>query len=211
VGYFKLGAEIVQELKELEGKFKATSSGGQGVLSLYLDEVIPNVHRTIISKGAIYNVRPFEIERAGFKKGRQLKKMPASIKNTHIYYLDESGRILLVEIYGQSENIINKEFYSYGENYVERSYFASAGKLRNVSRLMLENGLIKKDLNWGEYGCSISDYQYSGGKLERVIVRQKEHADNSFGEFEVNFEYSGEELIKIVNVFPNGYREQRFP
>ncbi|MNH35661.1 hypothetical protein D3C79_963670 [compost metagenome] len=61
------------------------------------------------------------------------------------------------------------------------------------------------------FGCSISDYVYSGSRLSRIRVQQKEHAESSFSEFDVVFEYCGEELESIINIFPNGYQEQRFP
>jgi len=201
----------VRELKDLEEKFNYISLQSQAALSSYLAEALPNVRSAIITKGAFYNIRPFEIERAGFKRGRQLKKMPTSINNTHVYHLDESDRIVFVEIYGQSENIVNREFYSYSDDCIERAYFTSIGRLRNISISLLEHDLVRKDLNWGEYGCSISDYKYSDGRLDKISVHQKEHMDASFAEFEVYFEYSEEGLIKIVNVFPNGYQEQRYP
>ncbi|BBH46047.1 hypothetical protein [Pseudomonas sp. KU43P] len=201
----------MQELKSIEERYSSITSRSQAVLNSYLASSLPIVRERVISKGALYNQRPFEIERAGFKKGRQLKKMPASVKNTHVYHLDKNGQIIFVEIFGQSENIVNKEFYFYHDNCVERVYFTSVEKLRNVSLSLLEKGVVKKDLNWGEYGCSISDYFYSGDRLEKIHVRQKEHIDAAFSEYEVSLEYDGEDLVKILNVFPNGYQEQRFP
>lgn len=125
--------------------------------------------------------------------------------------LMKKSRIVFVEIYGQDENIINKEFYVYGDNCIERIYFTNVGRLRNISMLLVEGECIKKELNWGVYGCSESDYVYAGSRLEKILVQQKEHVDPSFNEFEVDFEYNADELMCIVNVFPNGYQEQRYP
>jgi len=198
-------------LEELGLKFSKVSSECEQYLSEKTPEVLSLTKSTVITKGAFYNLRPFEIERAGFKKGRKLNKLPASIKNTHVYYLDDAGRILLIDIYGQSENIINKEFCLYGKDFLERSHFTSAGDLRNISVSFFKDELLVKDLNWGMYGCSESDYIYSGTILEKITVHQKEHVDSAFSIFDVIFKYKNGELESITNLFPNGYHEQRFP
>ncbi|MDH1576622.1 hypothetical protein [Pseudomonas sp. GD03746] len=195
----------------LKEKFETINSNAAESMEAYLSEALPIVSKKVISKGAFYNVRPYEVERAGFKKGCLLKKLPENIKNTHVYNLDERDRIVFVEVYGQSENIVSKEFYKYDDASIERTHFTSVGRLRNISLSVVEGGLIYRDLNWGAFGCSDSVYEYSGTQLEKIMVRQKEHADSEFSEFEVVFEYSGDELLRIVNVFPNGYQEQRFP
>ncbi|HED5888465.1 TPA: hypothetical protein R5S02_003673, partial [Salmonella enterica] len=118
---------------------------------------------------------------------------------------------VLIETYGQPEDIINKEYCIYGDNCLERLYFTSTGTLRNISISFFENSMIKKDINWGVYGCSISDYIYIDTILEKITVYQKEHKDPSFSEFDVIFKYNGGALESITNVFPNGYQEQRFP
>lgn len=198
-------------LKDLEKKFSEIDSKRDYYMGAYLSEAQSRSRDTIISKGPLYNSRPYESERAGFKRGKRLKKIPASIKNTHVYHLDECARILFVEIYGQSENIINKEFYRYSDECVERTYFISTGKLRNVSVSLLEGDTVVRDLNWGDYGCSDSSYIYDGYLLDKVIVQQKEHLASCFNNFETRFEYGDEGLLRIINVFSNGYEEKRFP
>ncbi|EAA8878206.1 hypothetical protein CIU44_018185 [Salmonella enterica] len=199
------------ELKELEKRYIEVSSDCERFLSDYISCILPDSINTVISKGALYNLRPYEIERAGFKKGRKLNKLPSSIKNTHVYYFDKSGRIVLVEIYGQDKNIVNRECCIYGDNCLERLHFTSAGILRNISVSFFENSMVKKDINWGVYGCSTSNYIYNDTALEKITVHQKEHKDFSFSEFDVIFKYKDDELESITNVFPNGYQEQRFP
>ncbi|HED5893208.1 TPA: hypothetical protein R5R88_003792 [Salmonella enterica] len=201
----------MSELTDIEKKYIKVSSNCEQYLSEYTSYVLSNLNSTIISKGALYNLRPYEIERAGFKKGRKLNKLPSKIKNTHVYYFDKLGRIVLIETYGQPEDIINKEYCIYGDNCLERLYFTSTGTLRNISISFFENSMIKKDINWGVYGCSISDYIYIDTILEKITVYQKEHKDPSFSEFDVIFKYNGGALESITNVFPNGYQEQRFP
>ncbi|QHM77345.1 hypothetical protein C7M52_03341 [Mixta theicola] len=199
------------ELTELEKKYIEVSSNCEKYLSKYTSCILSESSSTVISKGALYNLRPYEIERAGFKKGKKLKKLPSKIKNTYVYYFDKSERIILIEIYGQTEDIIDREFCIYRDNCVERLYFTSAGTLRNISISFFDDSIVKKDINWGKYGCSVSDYEYNDSMLEKITVHQKEHKENSFSEFDVIFKYKGDELESITNVFPNGYQEQRFP
>jgi hypothetical protein len=201
----------VHTLKDLEKKFSDIELQSQDVLNSYLSEVASNVCGRIISKGGIYNFRPYEIERAGLKKGRQLKNLPSKIKNTHVYHFDKDAKVILVEIYGQSETIVNKEFYHYGAEHVERTHFTSNGRLRNILASLLDDEIVMKDLNWGMFGCSESSYIYSGSRLDKILVKQKEHTDSSFSDFEVRFNYGNDELVKIMNIFPNGYEEQIFP
>lgn len=83
--------------------------------------------------------------------------------------------------------------------------------LRNISLSVYNDGLIEKYLNWGMYGCSVSDYVYEDSILKKIYVQQKEHAESSFTEFEVVFSYKNAIIDTIKNVFPNGYEEQRYP
>ncbi|EBX8630599.1 hypothetical protein DQD89_24320 [Salmonella enterica subsp. enterica] len=199
------------ELAELEKRYVEVSSNCEKYLSKYTSCISSDLNGTVISKGVLYNLRPYEMERAGFKKGRKLNKLPSAIKNTHVYYFDKLDRIILIEIYGQSKNIVNRECCIYDGNCLERLHFTSAGILRNISVSFFEDSIVKKDINWGMYGCSISDYIYNDSVLEKIAVRQKEHKDLSFSEFDVIFKYKNDELESITNVFPNGYKEQRFP
>ncbi|HDT0389789.1 TPA: hypothetical protein QIB15_004889 [Klebsiella aerogenes] len=198
-------------LKNLEDKFNKISSDSESYIISYSDSVRLNETKVVVSKGVLYNIRPYEIERAGFKIGKKLNKLPANVKNTHIYHFDSQERISLIEIFGQTSNIINKEFCIYEGDNLERIYFTSAGMLRNISLSVYNDGLIEKDFNWGMYGCSVSDYVYEDSILKKIYVQQKEHAESSFTEFEVVFSYKNAIIDTIKNVFPNGYEEQRYP
>lgn len=199
-------------LKELEKEFLEIKDNCESALLSYKSKALSMSKETVVSKGALYNVRPYEIERAGFKPGRKLNKIPSNVKNTHIYHFDDTKKIIMVEIYGQSSNVINVEFYLYGVDYVKRIFFTSTGKLRNITVSSFnKDKRIEKDINWGEYGCSISDYQYEGETLKMITVQQKEHHDAEFSEYNVVFNYSNEKLLNIMHIFPNGYSEQRYP
>jgi antitoxin component YwqK of YwqJK toxin-antitoxin module len=199
------------ELINLEKKFIEMSTNCDQYITEYTSNALSSIISTVISKGALYNFRPYEIERNGFKIGKKLNKLPTNIKNTYVYHFDKHDRVLFIDIYGQDNTIINKEFFFYNNNSLERVYFTSARVLRNISILYFEKNKIKKDINWGMYGCSISDYIYDDIILQKIIVRQKEHKDSLFSTFEVIFKYKHGDLESITNVFPNSYSEQRFP
>lgn len=199
------------ELEKIEKKYNEISSNSERYLSRYLSNITLNLNGIVISKGALYNLRPYEMERAGFKKGRKLNKLPSAIKNTHVYYFDKLERIILIEIYGQSKNIIHKECCIYDDDSLERLYFTNTGILRNISISFFENSIVKKEINWGMYGCSISNYIYNNSILEKITILQKEHKYLSFSELDVIFKYKNDNLESITHIFPNEYQEQRFP
>ncbi|MFJ2320578.1 hypothetical protein [Pseudomonas sp. NPDC087817] len=196
---------------ELQQQFHELQLKAEHFLSAYLSSANLRVVRNTISKGALYNFRPFEIQRSGSKLGKVLKSLPKNIKNTHVYYFDRENRVVFVEIYGQSENVINREFYFYEEGEIKSIYFNAAGSIRNVMLSLNEGDKIKQDINYGKFGESISDYIYVGDRLESIEVKQKEHDQENWSSYQVLFEYSDGQVSKITNSFPNGYQEQRYP
>ena len=88
----------MSDLKDLERKYLKIESRTEEVLPSCLSEALYRSRRIVISKGPLYNVSPYEIERAGFKKGKALKKIPAHIKNTHLYHLGEYDKVVFLEI-----------------------------------------------------------------------------------------------------------------
>lgn len=70
----------MNNLKDLEGKYLEIESRAAEVLSSCLSEALSRARKIVISKGALYNVSPYEIERAGFKKGKVLKKFQFILK-----------------------------------------------------------------------------------------------------------------------------------
>lgn len=201
----------MRELKALEEKFTKLSMNSESCLAELLHQSLPMEREMVIGKGALYNLRPYEIERAGFKLGKKLKEIPEKPKNIYIYHFDDKGRIVRIEICGQSASVVSNEFYTYCEDRIERLHFTSAGKLRNISWIFTSGGVVSSDFNWGMYGCSASLYTYSDELLEMIHVQQKEHIDPCFSDFKVLFRYDGDALISIFNIFPNGYQEQRYP
>lgn len=195
----------------LNEQFHEIQSKAETCLNAYLISATTRTVRSTISKGALYNLRPFEIQRSGFKLGKELKSLPKSIKNTHVYYFDREDRIILTEIYGQSEKIINREFCFYETNEFKSIYFNSGDSIRNVMLSSLDAGRIVRDINFGKYGEGIYNYSYEGDILTSITVKQKEHSQEDYSSYQILFEYLDGQMIKITNVFPNGYQEQRYP
>lgn len=165
-----------------------------------------------ISKGGLYNIIPYEIQRAGLKFGKELKSFPKTIKNTHVYYFNDDNQILLIEVYGQNESIVNRNYYFYEGNTIESIYFNSGTKsVRNIALLKKENGKIYETISYGAFGCNISAYFYQKDELIEIDVQQKEHENEGFSCYKVLFEYKNNSLEKICYKHPNGYEEQRYP
>ncbi|MBP5107749.1 hypothetical protein, partial [Pseudomonas protegens] len=118
------------ERQELEKEFYEIQSKCDVFLNSLLKISKEEVARKIISKGALFNLRPFEIQRAGFKLGKELKNLPKTIKNTHVYYFDKSDRVVMIDIYGQSESIINRDFYFYDKESIKSIYINSTKTIR---------------------------------------------------------------------------------
>lgn len=201
----------MNESHELQQQFHELQLKSEHFLSTYLSSANLRIARNTISKGALYNFRPFEIQRSGSKLGKILKSLPKNTKNTHAYYFDSEDRVVLVEIYGQSESVINREFYFYETGKIKSIYFNTTGSIRNVMLSLIEGDKINQDINYGKYGESISDYIYVDSRLESIEVKQKEHDQKNWSSYQVFFEYLDGQVSKITNSFPNGYQEQRYP
>ncbi|WP_347905577.1 hypothetical protein [Pseudomonas purpurea] len=201
----------MNELHWLNEQFHEIQPKADSFLDTYLSSVKTRAVRNVISKGALYNLRPFEIQRSGFKLGKELKALPKNIKNTHIYYFDIEERVILTEIYGQSGKIKNRAFYFYEANEFKSICFNSGGSIRNIMLSSLDTGRIVQEINFGKYGESSYNYLYENNRLTSITIKQKEHDQDDYSSHQVLFKYLDGEMIKITNVFPNGYQEQRYP
>lgn len=200
------------ELKELKEKYENIMSNPEKIENEYFQSVISAFAYKKISKGAMFNVRPFEYQRAGFKQGKELKSLPKAIKHTHVYYFDSNNKILLIESYGQSENIINREYYFYNNDRIESVYFNSgADSIRNIALSIDEKGHTISLINYSDFGYSISEYIYESDRLVEIDVKHKEHTETELSSFKVCFIYKNGDLNKIIHRHPNGYEEQRYP
>lgn len=192
-------------------RFSEIQSESDIFFKKFLNAAQKNTSRKCISRGILYNLRPYQAQRSGFQPGKEIKFTPKSTKNIYVYYFDRGDRVVLIEIYGQSEKIINREFYFYDEESIESVYFDSDGYIRNMTLSALSGGKFIQDINIGTYGISIYSYKYTGDLLSFIFVNQKENEQEKSSTFQMLFEYSGEKLSRIISVFSNGYKEQNFP
>jgi hypothetical protein len=200
------------ELNALAAEYNRIMIEPEAVESSYFQSVLSFYAYKKIGKPHLYNIRPFEIQRAGFKIGRELKKLPKNIKHTHIYYFDTNDKIILIESYGQTEAIIDREYFFYPENGVKSIYFTSGTKqVRNIHFSSVKNDRFLKSVNYGKYGSSISNYFYQENVLTQINVTQKEHNTKGISSYSTYFEYNKGKLERIVNKHSNGYEEQCYP
>ncbi len=201
----------MSEIQKLGEQFHAIASESDFFMATYSDAVKLRAARTLISKGPLCNVRPFEAQRAGFKPGKALKSLPAKLKDTHVYYLDGEGRVILVESYGGSAAVINRSFYFHERGELKSVHFNASGSLRNVILSFLDGARIAQDINFGKFGEASYDYLYEDDLLQSIKVCQKEHGQENHTEYQILFGYVDGQMDNISHVFPNGYLEQRYP
>lgn len=199
---------MVGNLKDIFDKLKTST---EEVEMNYYENVMRKHSKKIISKGPLFNVRPYEYQRAGFKTGKELTDVPKSKSEVYNYYFDSKGNVILVETYGKKETIVNREYFMYENDSITSFYFNNKVSIRNISYSEVVNDLIVKDINYGKFGESTSLYEYSNKILLRINVKQKEHHQQEYNNYVAEFTYDDSNLIKITHRFPNGYIEQRYP
>lgn len=197
------------EVENIKDLFLSLKMKGVGYFSKDLITILSECDNPIITKGPYINIRPFEIERSGFKIGKLLKKEPAKIKNIYKYYIDKFDRVRLIEIL--DGKLGDKEIYIYNPNEIVSFFFDAAGDIRNIRKSFVDGCVFIKEINYGKFGFSISDYEYENDLVVSINVFEKEHQDVKGATYNVEFKYNNGELTSIVNVFPNGYEEQRYP
>ncbi|MCO6565707.1 MAG: hypothetical protein J6581_09740 [Apibacter sp.] len=203
---------MINELKILKKKYEEIMLSSAKIESEYFQTVMSSYAYKKISKGPSFNIKPFDFQQAGFKKGRDLKVLPKVIDNTYVYYFNSENEILLTENYGETDNFINREYYFYHGNCIESIYFGSGNS--GVGNVSLLKGIKERPNYWityATYGYAIWEYIYNGDILVEINVKCKEHEQNEFTFFKTCFEYNCGELNKIILKYPNGYEVQRYP
>ncbi|PIT20854.1 hypothetical protein BGI34_01940, partial [Snodgrassella alvi] len=203
----KLGElNMINELKILKKKYEEIMLSSAKIESEYFQTVMSSYAYKKISKGPSFNIKPFDFQQAGFKKGRDLKVLPKVIDNTYVYYFNSENKILLTENYGETDNFINREYYFYRGNCIESIYFGSGNSgVGNVSLLI---GIKERPNYWvtyATYGYAIWEYIYNDDILVEINVKCKEHEQTELTFFKTCFEYNHGELNKIILKYPNGY------
>lgn len=199
------------ELEILAQKYTEIALNSADIESHYYHDALTKSCYQKISKGALLNIRPFETQLAGFKLGKELKKLPKAIKNTHVYYFDQADNVLMIEIYGQAETIIHRQYYFYTDDRIESIYFTHGESIRNITLSIHKDDRTSQLINYATFGYSISQYIYDHETLMEIDVQQKEHDQDVYTNFKVIFEYEDDCLSKIIRRYPNGYEEIRYP
>ncbi|MBT9139014.1 MAG: hypothetical protein DDT31_01594 [Syntrophomonadaceae bacterium] len=83
--------------------------------------------------GFLYNFKPLEIERSGYKKGKKLKSKPSKSDNTIAYSLDNNDSIKAIIFYSNN-------FYPYAEEFIIND------ENRRLIKLSFEDDLSPKTL-----------------------------------------------------------------
>ncbi|MDU4092910.1 MAG: hypothetical protein E7H57_06500, partial [Pantoea sp.] len=174
----------VDKLKNIFDKLKVST---EEVEKNYYENVMGKHSKKITSKGPLFNVRPYEYQRAGFETGKELTGIPKSKSEVYNYYFDSNGNVMLVETYGKKETIINREYFVYEDGTITSIYFNNKISIRNVTCSEITDDLIVKDINYGKFGESTSLYEYSDKVLLRINVSQKEHHQQDYSNYVVEF------------------------
>lgn len=201
------------QLKLLKKKYDQIVLSPKEIENDYYQNVMSKYAYKKISKGPSYNVWPFDYQIGGFKKGRELKKLPKLINNTRVYYFDGNDKILLTEIYGKTERIIDREYYFYCKNDIESIYFIStigAIDVANISLLMNKNGYANQLISYAKYGYGIWKYNYFNNTLVEIDVQCKGHDETEITFYKTYLKYNNGELNRIISKYPNGYEVQRY-
>lgn len=169
----------------------------------------PLIKNKIIGKGYLYNIRDYEEESFGFHKGKEIKKLPQNIMDVKIYYFNESSQIIMIDSYGSNAYIIDREYCFY-ENAALKTVYYSGGfiRLRNVTLSLDNKGKTEKVYNYGKMGVSIKEYMRNENILEKIKVQNKKHGENNYTNYELLFEFKNNELIKILQEYPYGYKKE---
>jgi len=201
----------MNEVQGVIDRFFDLQSKSKMLFADFLESAKKAAARRRIGRGVLYNMRPYQAQRSGFKLGKEIRAFPKNTRDIHVYYLGRNDKAILVEVYGQSGDVVNREFYFYNKNSMESICFDSSERVRNITLSYLDGEKFTRDVNAGKYGASIRAYKYNGGLVSMISVCQKEYEQGEMSTFQELFYYSGEELDRIINSFPNGFQQQVFP
>jgi hypothetical protein len=118
----------------------------------------------------------------------------------------------MIDSYGNVPSIVDREFCFYENNTMKTIYYSGgAVRLRNIKYVINVNGKTDTIYNYGRYGFFVKQYIYENNILEKILVETKEHENREYREYrkqELLFEFNGNELVKIIQSYPNGYRKE---
>lgn len=151
---------------ELEAEFKKIKTEFSNLLAKTQEKS----QKTIITKGKMFNVLPFENELIGYKlNGKEIAE-PVFKNDCYKYHFDEQNRVILVEEMSENtKKFYYRTFYHYGENFIQTQRWGY-DELYNVTHYLFENEKVTKKLFFTEEDKSFWDYQYSDNQLISIKV-----------------------------------------
>ncbi|MCL1918285.1 MAG: hypothetical protein FWG14_08215, partial [Peptococcaceae bacterium] len=136
--------------------------------------------KTVVSKGRLYNVLPYEAQLQGDKLNGKILPEPIIHTDCYIYRFDEQGRVVLTE--NMSEFLERPAFfshYSYYEDYIERIYGESEEPYR-VDWAYMKNGIVKEKLVWSDEEQEMEIYIYDQEVLTDIQLFGKTYPASNF-------------------------------
>jgi hypothetical protein len=175
-----------------------------------IEEKRKSSKKTIISKGRLYNVLPFENERTGFKvKGKIISEIIIH-NECYIYRFDSQNNVTLSEQMSKFLKIPTYfTLYSYRDDFIERIY-GDNDELYRVEWVYLEQKKVKEMLCWSVKSCIFEVYNYDQSMLQSINCFQKPHKETECN-YDIIFHYSNETLSSIHRKWPTGEEETDFP
>ena len=198
---------MIKELAALETDFNENKNSYEE----FMKQTNALISESKIGKGFLFNLRDYEQESMGFKKGKEIEKLPAKTNDVYIYHFDEEKNIIRVDSYGSAPNIIDKEFCFQIDGVTLKTYYFNGGfvRLRNVVLSEEQNGKTSKAYYYGIYGVTFKQYFYGDDNLlDKIVVESKQHDKTEFEKHELIFKFDSNKILeKIEQSFPNGYRK----
>lgn len=165
----------------------------------------------IISKGYMYNVFPYEVERMGYKlNGKRKEKF--EMKDSFLRYgFDSQGKIRIIENASKFLNEVHDfEIYDYEEDAIY-SYVCNSGNMVNVGFTKMNGKKAQERYTYASRGICYERYSYDSERLTKIYIEQKSHTNDDISEEWNNFIYSETgKLLLIQRECSNGYTENRY-
>ena len=162
--------------------------------------------REVISKGAMYNIYPFEAERAGKKLNGKVIDEIIMNDNCFIYYFDEENRVRLIE---NMSKFLKKMYYYRKIDYTENgiiSFYCNCHEVINVSKAIMKNGRVDEIYRCTKEKKRYEKYIYENEKLIEIhifFIKEKEIVKTESNQFY----YNKGKLEIIQRKCTNGYTE----
>ncbi|MDR2904841.1 MAG: hypothetical protein LBU73_02690 [Helicobacteraceae bacterium] len=167
-----------------------------------IDEKRNVAAKTVISKGCMYNVLPFENEQHGYKVNGKIIPAPIMRDDCYIYRLDENGRVILMENMSEFLKIPTYfSLYTYFEDYIEHIYGDNSAPYR-AEWAYRESGTVKKILCCAAKSCSVNLLEYE----DSVLMGIRFFTDSG-QPFNLQFLYDANGALQaIFRIWPKGQK-----